>query len=112
MILETMCNALANTCVKYMGQGNPVPDLEFVMHPNKAADAKLESRINDPDMVMHGDGSWTFLGVPIRESVDQNTWTLAPVAVQNFCESCAMDAATCDCVEPRHIHVKEGQNDG
>ncbi|MGC1497970.1 MAG: hypothetical protein WA790_19350 [Sulfitobacter sp.] len=107
MILETMRNALANTCVKYMGQGNPVPDLEFVMHPNKAADAKLEAPIGSGEMVMVGDGSWCFRGVPIRENADQNTWTLAPLAAPNFCESCAMDAATCDCVEPRHIHVKE-----
>lgn len=79
MILTTMRNALATTCVKYMGADRPVPDLEFVMHPNKLADARLESRINDPELVMHNDGSCSFRGVPIREDVSVSNWTLAPV---------------------------------
>ena len=28
-----------------------------------------------------------------------------PESKPNFCESCAMDAATCDCVNPKQIHV-------
>ena len=79
MILQQMNEALAITCVKYMGLDRPVPDLEFVMHPNKKADAVLESHINNPYMIMHEDGSWTFRGVPVREDASVSNWTLCPV---------------------------------
>lgn len=78
MILSLMRNALSTIAVKYMGQNKPIPELEFVMHPNKAADAKLESRIGDQEMMYLMDGSWEFHGVPIREDIEQSTWTLAP----------------------------------
>jgi hypothetical protein len=29
----------------------------------------------------------------------------APAVAPNFCESCAMDLATCDCVSPRPVAV-------
>lgn len=102
-ILDSMRNTLASTAVKFMGSEAAIPEMEFVMHPHRKQDAVHEARINDPEMVMHGDGSWTFRGVPIREEMEQSTWALSPVRKPDFCEACAGAVETCDCAEPRHI---------
>lgn len=82
-IMNDMRSALANLAVKYMGQDRPIPDLEFVMTPEKRADLILESRINDPELVSHDDGSWSFRGVPIRTHPEQANWTLQPPETPN-----------------------------
>lgn len=82
-ILDQMTGALATTAVKFAGADRPMPALEFVMHPSKLADAKLEARINDPHMVFHSDGAWTFRGVPVRADVDVSNWTLQPIAAKS-----------------------------
>lgn len=102
-MLNQMRNALATTAVKYMGQDRPIPELEFVMHPHRKADAVLESRINDPEMVMHDDGSWSFRGVLIREDASVSNWSLSAVRKPDFCQSCAGAVESCDCVNPDHI---------
>ena len=74
---ESMTNALATTAVKFMGQ--VLPNMEFVMHPDRHHDLMLETLLHDGLLFEHDDGAWTFRGVPVRIEKSVTNWTLSAV---------------------------------